>query len=296
MAVSHHLDTCWLCGEPMDESKEHVLPESITYGASLRVSGFMCTHCNNTTGTEWDAALASVCRPAFKADQHYPPHLRESGPKFIPAEFITSDGEIIAGTTDYEGNFREDPKKPEEEDFGDGYMRISVQGAVDDKRIYKQIEKQRGKFDINASEGSRQERVWGTVSHEIEIHWGRIRKALVKSYLALAYHVGIDPLICNQAIPFLRDETGVFIQDPPMFLINERAARYNHIMMIYGKDKFLVGGAHISGFPLGFTKGEYLDKELHVESLVPALLSTQYDGPPVFKAYMVNVKDKSTGC
>ena len=57
MALSHRLDTCWLCGEPMDESKEHVLPESITYGGSLRVSGFICTRCNNITGTEWDAAL-----------------------------------------------------------------------------------------------------------------------------------------------------------------------------------------------------------------------------------------------
>ena len=292
MAVSHHLDTCWLCGEPMDESKEHVLPESITYGGSLRVSGFICTGCNNTTGTEWDAALASVCRPAFKADQQYPPHLRESGPKFTPAEFIASDGEIIVGTTDYEGNFREDPKKPEEEDFGDGYKRISIQGAVDDKRIYEQIQKLRGKFDINASEGSSEKRVSGIVSHEIEVHRGRIRKALVKSYLALAYHVGIDPLICNKAVPFLRNETVVFIQDPPLFLINERAARYNHIVMIYGNEGFLAGGAHISGFPLEVTKGKHLDEELHVESLVPALLSTQYDGPPVLKAYMVNVKDK----
>ena len=292
MVASHHLDTCWLCREPMDESQEHVLPASITYEASLRVSGFICTRCNNTTGTEWDAALASVCRPAFKADQQYPLHLRESGPRFTPAEFITYDGDVIVGTTDYEGNFRENPKKPEEVDCGDGYKLVSIQGAADDKRIYEQFEKQRGKFDSDAAEKLMEETVSGIVSYQVEINWGRIRRALVKSYLALAYHVGIDPLICHQAIPFLRNETGVFIQDPPMFLINERAARYNHIIMIYGNKGFLARGAHISGFPLGITKGQYLDKELHVESLVPALLSRQYDGPPVLKAYMVNVKDK----
>ncbi len=114
----------------------------------------------------------------------------------------------------------------------------------------------------------------------------------MKSYLALAYHIGIDPFICNGAIPFLRSETGVYIEDSSTYLINERPARYNHISMIYSEGKYLIGGAHIIGFPQGFTKCDYLDKELHVESLVPALLSTQYDGPPVLKAYMVNVKDR----
>ena len=98
MAAPHHLDTCWLCGGPMDKSREHVLPESITYSSSLWVSGFICTRCNNRTGTEWDVAIASVCQPAFRTDLQYPPHLRKSGPKFTPAEFITSDGEVIAGT------------------------------------------------------------------------------------------------------------------------------------------------------------------------------------------------------
>ena len=84
MSLSDQPVTCWLCRKPMDESQEHVLLESITYRASLRVSGFICTRCNNTTGTEWDAALTAACRPAFRADQNYPSHLRESGPKPKP--------------------------------------------------------------------------------------------------------------------------------------------------------------------------------------------------------------------
>ena len=77
------------------------------------------------------------------------------------------------------------------------------------------MQKLRGKFDINASEGSREKKVSGIVSHEIEVHWGRIRKAIMKSYLALAYHIGIDPFICNKAVPFLRNETVVFIKTLP---------------------------------------------------------------------------------
>ena len=68
----------------MDDSKEHVLPESITYGSSLRVTGFICKKCNNQTGTEWDAEIAKACRPMFKADLNYPPNLRESGPRYTP--------------------------------------------------------------------------------------------------------------------------------------------------------------------------------------------------------------------
>ena len=54
---------------------------------------------------------------------------------------------------------------------------------------------------------------------------------------------------------------------------------------------FLMGGAHISGFPLE-SNSRMLDGELYVESLVPALLSTRYAGPSTMKAYVVDVKDR----
>ena len=301
MSLSDQPVSCWLCREPMDESKEHVLPESITYRASLQVSGFICTRCNNTTGTEWDAALAAVCRPAFRADQNYPSHLRETGPRFTPAEFITFDGDVVVGTVDRDGNFRPNPERPEVKDMGDGSKRVSVHGAADDRRIYEQMEIQQKRFNHIESGVRDEELVEGIPSQEITIDWRRIRKALVKSYMALAYHVGIDPFICNMAIPFLRNEAvsfqghemeGVFVLESPRVMVHERAARYNHITLIYSAGECLFGGAHISGFPLGFTRGEYLNKELHVETMVPALLSTQYDGPPLMKAYMVNLGDR----
>ena len=293
MVLSSRLETCWLCGKPMDESKEHVLPESITYRASLRVAGFMCKNCNNQTGTEWDAEIATVCRPRFKADPNYPDNLRESGPKYTPGEFITSDGEVIVGSKDYQGNFHEMPKKPREEDFGSGYKLVSIQGAVGDKRLYQQVGQQIKRFDHIVSVTSNEESVSGVFSQKITMSHGKIRKALMKSYMALAYYVGIDPNVCNASIPYLRGEANeCTLQEPPIFLFGERAAQYNHITLLYSMGNFLLGGAHISGFPLELLMGGYLDKELHVESLVPALLSTQYDGPPIMKAYIVNIRDR----
>ena len=293
MVLSNRLETCWLCGKPMDESKEHVLPESITYEASLRVTGFICKNCNNQTGTEWDAEIAAVCRLKFKADSNYPANLRESGPKYTPGEFITSDGEVIAGNKDYQGDFHERPKKPREEDFGDGYKLVHLQGTAGDKRFHQQVENQIKGFDRIISVTASEESISGVFSQEIAICRGKIRKTLIKSYMALAYYVGIDPYGCNVSIPYLRGDTSESIfQEPPIFLFEEYATRYKHITLIYSMSNFLLGGAHISGFPLELLTGGYLDNELHIECLVPALLSTQYDGPPIMKAYMVNIRDR----
>ena len=251
----------------MDESKEHVLPESITYGSSLRVTGFICNRCNNQTGTEWDAEIAKVCRPMFKADLNYPPNLRESGPRHTPAEFMTSDGEVIAGTTDYQGTFRETPRKPEEEDFGDGYKLVHIQGSADDRRINAQVKKQKEEFDSIISVTLSEEIICGVSSYEIQLSPAKIRKTLIKSYMALACYVGIDPGTCNIATPYLRGETHEgLLQEPPIFVFCERAAKYNHITLIYSMDKFLLGGAHISGTAYAHGSGrESLPPDVEVE-------------------------------
>ena len=294
MANTQRNDTCWLCGKPLDESNEHVLPESITFKSSLTVAGFICTRCNNATGSKWDEKLAAVCRYGFKADTKYPPRLRQSGPRFTPAEYVTIDGETIAGSTDYEGNFRPNPTPPVEEDLGDGIVRVFIQGAADDRRIIEQVEQTRKWFgsDRFLSEYKTVEPVRGTVAYDVELHWGAIRKALVKSYTALAFHLGIQPSMCDIGAPFLRNERrDILLQSPPIVLVNDRAVKYKHITMVYSVSKFLFGSAHISGFPPGMTKAEYFGNELYVESLVPALLSRRYEGPPIMQAYVVDVID-----
>lgn len=51
---------CSLCPTKLDEftdSAEHIIPNAI--GGRLMVRGFICGDCNNRTGTEWDAELAT---------------------------------------------------------------------------------------------------------------------------------------------------------------------------------------------------------------------------------------------
>ena len=293
MTPSNQPTTCWLCQGPMDESKEHILPEAITYRSSLQVSGFICTRCNNTTGSEWDSELAAACRPFFGRDGNYPSHLRESGPQYTPAEFITLGGDVFVGTMDREGHFRPNPKKPEVETLEDGVKLILVDGAADDKRIYEQARKQMEGTSEILSERRDVKQEWGATSQEITIDEGKIRKALVKSYMALAYHIGVDPSICDTAVPFLRDETdGIFELASPRVVFRERSVRYRHIIIIYSAEDHLFGCAYISGFLLNLTRGKVLDKELYLESLAPTLLSTQYVGPPLRKAYVVNLEDR----
>lgn len=292
MGLSYRLDTCWLCKEPMNDSNEHVLPEAITYKRSLRVVGFMCNACNNRTGTQWDASITVACQPKFRADPNYLPHLRKSGPKRMPTEFITFDGEIIEGSTDYKGNFQEKRKKPRETDLGDGFASVVLEGSVCDKEFLKQIENQRKRFRGPTSETWKTAVVHGVPSHEIKISKSRISKSLIKSYMSLAYHVGIDPRICDISIPYLRGETAEYkLQEPPIFVFRECGVHYKHVILVYSMDHFLIGGAHISGLPLELYSS-VLDGELYIESLVPALISTQYNGPPIMKAYVVDIKDK----
>ena len=287
------LDTCWLCDGPMNESKEHILPKAITYEGSLQVTGFICEDCNNRTGTEWDASLATTCQPKFRSDSNYPVHLRKSGPRRTPTDFITFDGEVIEGSTDFEGNFHERRRKPEETEEGDGYASVSLQGSMSDKKFLEQMENAKERFHGPTTEVLRTETVHGIPSYEISIQWDEISKTLIKSYMALAYRVGIDPNACDTSITYLRGETPTYTrQEPPIFLFREHDVRYRHVIVIYSMGRFLVGGAHISGLPLELYGGTNLDGGLHVESLVPALMSTRYDGPSVMKAYVVSVKDK----
>ncbi|MXZ04544.1 MAG: HNH endonuclease [Rhodothermaceae bacterium] len=55
---------CALCKTQltgMNTSKEHIFPNAI--GGRRTVRGFICTHCNNNTGSKWDAKLARQLRP-----------------------------------------------------------------------------------------------------------------------------------------------------------------------------------------------------------------------------------------
>ena len=293
MALTHRLCTCWLCDQPMNESNEHVLPESITYRSSLRVRGFICERCNNQTGTEWDVALAIACQHKFRADSNYLPNIRTSGPRRPPAEFITNSGEIIEGNVDHEGNFQEKRSRPEQVDMGDGYAVVTIQGSVEDKKILEQRDSVMKGFDSVISVTSQEEIVHGRVSQEIQVSHGKIRRSLVKSYMALAYYLGIDPNMCDASVPYLRGETAdCLLQEPPIFIFREPALRYKHIAMVYSMSNFLLGGAHISGYPLELLRSSKLRNELHVETLVPALLSRKYVGPPIMKAYVVDVRHK----
>ena len=292
MALAYRLDTCWLCGEPMNESKEHILPKAVTYDRSLQVVGFICKDCNNRTGTKWDAHLANACQLIFRGDQNYLLNLRQSGRSRLPTDFISFSGEVIEGSTDSQGNFHEKRSKPVETDLGDGYKSVSFQGAVGDNKLLEQLANIRKRFQGPTVVTAATELIYGIPSYEIQVSQDSIRKSLIKSYMALAYHVGIDPNVCDASIPYLRAETSeCFLQEPPIFMLRERYVRYRHIVMTYSMNHFLMGGAHISGFPLE-SRRSMLEGELYVESLVPALISRRYDGPPIMKAYVVNVKDK----
>ena len=117
-------------------------------------------------------------------------------------------------------------------------------------------------------------------------------KSLVKSYTGLAYSLGIDPNICDVSVPYLRGETALDLQEPPIFIFCEPDVRYKHIALVYSMSNLLLGAAHISGYPPELLTRFNFENQFYVESLVPALLSTRYEGPSVMKAYVVDVARK----
>ncbi len=283
------LEGCWLCGQPMQHSVEHVLPQAITYPKSLAVVGFLCASCNSRTGSEWDSALANACQPAFWLDSNYLSHLHASGRTRRNAGFLSVDGEDFKGTTDRQGNFQEKRTKPDVTKHEDGTVRVTIGGAADDGKLSDQMRGQMQRFSKVESVSWAHQYLRGSVYYDVRVDWSPIRKALIKSYLALGHHLGINPTVCNFAVDHLRSQANAVLCDPPVFVCAQGYVQYKHLLLLHSNERVLMGAAHISGLSKLALRVS-VEGVAYNETLVPAVLSTEYDGAPVAAAYEIDLQ------
>jgi stalled ribosome alternative rescue factor ArfA len=194
---------CILCDCPItdaNDSREHVFQNAI--GGRLTTRGFLCRACNSSTGDAWDAELArqfNLLSLTFGIS-------RQRGE--LPAQRInTTAGEQLKLLP--EGGFALDKPSYSETDTAAGRQiaisardmneaRKMLEGA---KRKYPQIDVEKLLAEVDPVTSYPK----GLVHLPFQFGGHEAGRALVKSTLAFAHHVGIDVVRdCATALAYLK--------------------------------------------------------------------------------------------
>lgn len=192
---------CAFCAKPLTDtstSKEHVLPNAI--GGRKTVNNFICTDCNNKTGTHWDKELVNQLKPLCTM-LNIKRHRGEN--QSFDVETINDRKLTVlpdGSMTIAEPTFRK-------RDLGDT-TEIAIQ-AQNIKQFKRMIaDSQRKHPQINADEvlaNANHEREYSAEPYAISLKFGGslAGRSLIKSCLALAYEAGIDINSCEHAKSYL---------------------------------------------------------------------------------------------
>ena len=88
------LSSCWLCGNELTKTREHIIPKSM--GGKKMVVGFICVDCNSRTGKDWDAAVHRFRSWPFHLDPNL--HVNPQQGKTNPCQYYRYRPERIFGT------------------------------------------------------------------------------------------------------------------------------------------------------------------------------------------------------
>jgi hypothetical protein len=194
---------CVICGTDItatNDSKEHLIPNSI--GGFLKVRGFICEPCNNSTGAEWDVALAKSLNPLslfFRIN-------RDRGD--VPSQnFNTTAGESL--TLHPEGKLS--PTKPnyEESEVEEGTrIQISARSMKEAKQMLKGVKRKYPKLDLD---GTLQDAKTlskypdGMLHFELSLGGPLAGRSIIKTALAFVHHCGLNTDLCSIAVEYLRN-------------------------------------------------------------------------------------------
>ncbi len=192
--------TCALCDVQLgdqNDSHEHIIPQSI--GGRRTVRRFICKPCNDKTGATWDTEL-------FKQFHWLTVMLgtsRESGPA-KPIRVDTVSGTTYAVRPNGDISHLNPTVVPNAD--GNSY-RIEARSVDDAKQQLKQLKRRYPALDIEqalstAIASSRPVNEVFKTSFEFGGEYAG--RSMVKSALALAYSLGVQPVACELAMPFLR--------------------------------------------------------------------------------------------
>jgi len=195
---------CIICNHSLtsqNDSAEHIIPNAI--GGFRKVWGFLCNRCNNTTGHDWDAVLASQLNGLC----HFFDVKRERGS--IPDQTIsTTAGETFRMLS--QGGFAlPKPTEDKTEAGGRTQYQVVARDMPEVRRILRDLQRKFPKIDVEAELTKVQARTSypkGMVEIPCQIGGVQAGRSIVKSAVALVHDSGIPAVACDQALVYLRDQ------------------------------------------------------------------------------------------
>lgn len=197
---------CVICARPIDaenDSREHVITEAI--GGRLTVKGFICRPCNNDTGRTWDAQLAEQLHPLSLLFGVQRQHGITPGLKIT-----TTAGEELVINAD--GPFTLAKPSFTEEKTPDGVkIQIAARSMEEAKRMLAGVKRKYPSADVDRMLANVQMPTSypeGLIHHSLEFGGEVSGRSIVKSVFAMAYHAGVPPSVCHDALDYLRNPSG----------------------------------------------------------------------------------------
>ena len=199
-----NVDNCWLCDvriAEIDTNGEHIIPNAI--GGRRTVKGFLCSKCNRSTGSTWDAALAKNLNYfglLFETKRQ-----RGSVP---PMTTTTAAGEEL---TIQGGNIPTIAKptyRVTRDEKGGVRLEINARSRKEARDMLEGFKRKYPQLDVDEALNSIDES--GTYSSDpYGIDFGGspdVDRSIVKSAVALACEAGLTPQDCKLAMEYLRNE------------------------------------------------------------------------------------------
>ncbi len=197
---------CVLCDKEITEendTKEHLIPNAI--GGRRKVKGFICESCNNTSGDDWESALAKQLNPlslffGISRERGEPPSQM----------FETTGGDKLKlnlhGSMDIEKPlYSETPLES-----GAGVqIQITARSLPEAKRMLQGVKRKYPQVDLNELlNNAKSESSYCSDMLKFNLSFGghEAGRSIVKSALALAVSSGIPAEICVKATNYLRNE------------------------------------------------------------------------------------------
>lgn len=200
---------CIICANPLNQSNdsaEHIIQNAI--GGFRTVTGLLCTTCNNTTGRDWDAELASQLNGMC----HFFAIKRDRGS--VPAEVVdTTAGETFKLLTD--GSFSLMRPSIERTQVGDQtQIQVTARDMREARKILTGLMKKHPEIDVEAElkkAEAKEHFPEGMIHLPVQIGGERSGRAIVKSAVAFAHACSISDAAYDRALNYLRNQGG----DPP---------------------------------------------------------------------------------
>ena len=274
------LKTCWLCDNELTMSREHIIPQSM--GGKRTVRGFICRDCNSRTGHSWDAAVSEFEAWKFHLDSSL--RINPQQGKRFPVS-IADTGQNAFLDPGVQVRLGYNAPVITHDDAGQVTYRFTGDASqMDDLfNTVNRLLQRRGKdpmtldeFEAHVEYGVTQEPV---ITFSLRMDMPKYYRSLVKTSMAMAFSVGVNPLNCENAVRYLRDETAeeegmVTLPGASLEGMIDEWTNY-HAVTIFGspKTRQLMGEVLYFGIVSGLV-----------------ILSDSYRGPRIIASHAINLK------